>query len=628
MPFNEAQSQAVCHGKGPMMVLAGPGSGKTTVIVGRVRHLVEQQGVNPSNILVITFTRAAAREMEERYLACEQNSSGGRVSFGTFHSVFFRILKLAYQYGGENIVKEEQRIQFIRERMEKLSLDVEDEGEFIQSVLSEISAVKGEMMSLDHYYSKNCSEEIFKALYQAYEERLRQLGLLDFDDMLVMCYQLFQERKDILSAWQRKYQYILIDEFQDINRIQYEVMRMMALPENNLFVVGDDDQSIYRFRGAKPELMLGFPKDYPEAKQILLDVNYRSTPQIVNTAGRLIIHNKARFSKSIRANKKPGRPVVTRIWQDGAEEVEAICQEIRDYIRAGAAYEDIAVLFRTNQGPRLLVEKMMEYSIPFQIRDELPNIYDHWIARNLLDYILVARGHGERGRVLSIINRPKRYISRDALEGEMVNWEQVKSFYQDKGWMVERIEDLQYHLMSIRKMAPTAAINYIRKAVGYNDYLKEYAQFRRMKPEELLEVADQIQESAAEYKTCEAWFQHILEYKEQLAQQAKDRNRKKEGVSLMTMHSSKGLEFRIVYILDANEGVTPHHKAFLDADMEEERRMFYVAMTRAKERLHVYYVKERYHKKQEVSRFVKEYLEGEPSAGYGRGSGQGGRNGR
>ncbi len=608
MPFNEAQTRAVRHGKGPMMVLAGPGSGKTTVIVGRVRNLVENLGVSPSNILVITFTRAAAREMEERYLAYDKEQQSGRVSFGTFHSVFFRILKLAYQYDGGNIVREEQQAQFIREEMGRLSLDVEDEGEFIRSILSEISMVKGEMIPLEHYYAKNCSEEIFKQLYGNYQQEMGRRGLLDFDDMLVMCYRLFRERKDILSAWQRKYRYILIDEFQDINRIQYEVVKMMALPENNLFIVGDDDQSIYRFRGAKPELMLGFPKDYPQCSQVLLDVNYRSTPQIVETAGRLIVHNKTRFPKEIRAFRKPGRPVITRAWADGAKEAEAICQELRDYVRAGARWEEMAVLFRTNLGPRLLVEKMMEYNIPFCLRDELPNLYDHWIARNILDYILAARGHTERARILSIINRPKRYVSRDALEGEMVNWEQVKSFYQDKGWMVERIEDLEYHLMAIKKMAPAAAVNYIRKAVGYNDYLKEYAAFRRMKPEELYEIADQIQESAAQFKTAEEWFKHIDSYREQLKEQARDRNQKREGVSLMTMHSSKGLEFRVVFILDANEGVTPHHKAFLEADMEEERRMFYVAMTRAKERLHVYWVKERYHKAQQVSRFVEEYL--------------------
>lgn len=608
MPFNQAQSQAVSHKKGPMMVLAGPGSGKTTVIVGRINYLVSALGVSPSNILVITFTKAAAREMEERYLASGKSYVGGRVSFGTFHSVFFQILKLAYGYSGEDIVKEEQKMQFIREEMQRHSVDAEDEKEFIQSVLNEISEVKGEMISLEHYYPKSCAAEIFQYLYQHYEQELRRLGLVDFDDMLVMCYQLFQERKDILTACRKKYQYILIDEFQDINRVQYEVVKLLALPENNLFVVGDDDQSIYRFRGAKPELMLGFPKDYPETRQVLLDVNYRSTPQIVEAAGRLIAHNKTRFPKSIRAQKEAGRPVITRIWENGAKEAEAICREIRDYLKIGANYEDIAVLFRTNQGPRLLVEKMMEYNIPFQIRDELPNIYEHWIARNLLDYILIARGDRERHRILSIINRPNRYISRYALEGELVILDSVKSFYQDKGWMVERIEELEYHLSVIRKLAPAAAVNYIRKAVGYNTFLTEHAQSKKMQPEEFLEIADQIQESAAEYKTCEEWFKHILAYKEQLTKQSKERNRKKEGVSLMTMHSSKGLEFRFVYILDANEGVTPHHKAFLDADMEEERRMFYVAMTRAKERLHVYYVKERYHRQQEVSRFVKEYL--------------------
>ncbi|MCI9595196.1 MAG: ATP-dependent helicase [Lachnospiraceae bacterium] len=610
MPFNESQSQAVEHGHGPMMVLAGPGSGKTTVIVGRVRNLVENLGVPPSSILVITFTRSAAKEMEERYLALNKKQCGGRVSFGTFHSVFFRILKLAYQYSGENIVREEQQAEFLRREIARLSLEVEDEGEFIRTVLGEISEVKGEMISLEHYYAKSCSGEVFKQLFQAYERALRQLNLLDFDDMLVMCYELFRERKDILAAWQRKYPYILIDEFQDINRIQYEVVKMMALPHNNLFIVGDDDQSIYRFRGARPELMLGFPRDYPQTKQILLDVNYRSTPQIVDTARRLIEQNKTRFPKEIRANKKNGRPVITRVWLDGRQEVEAVCQEIRDYLKAGAAYEEIAVLFRTNQGARLLVEKLMEYAVPFQIRDNLPNLYEHWIARNLLDYILLARGHLERSRVLSVINRPKRYIARDALEGEMINWEQVKSWYQDKDWMVDRIEELEDHLRVIRGLAPVAAVNYIRKAVGYDEFLAAYAKEKKLKPEEYLEIADQVQESAAGYKNCEAWFKHIVEYKEQLIEQARERNQKKEGISLMTMHSSKGLEFRIVYLLDANEGVTPHHKAFLDADMEEERRMFYVAMTRAKERLHVYYVKERYHKQQEVSRFVREYLEG------------------
>lgn len=605
MAFNEPQKQAIRHHKGPALVLAGPGSGKTTVITNRICCLTEQYHADPGSILVITFTRAAAREMKERYEQMTETGCG-RVSFGTFHSVFFTILKFAYRYQAANIVKEEQRIRLIREQLNQCDLEIEDEGEFISSVLSEISMIKGEMIDPGHYYAKSCSQDIFRQLYKGYEAGLRKQNLLDFDDMLVMCYQLFKEREDILKAWQNKYRYILIDEFQDINRIQYEIIRMLALPENNLFIVGDDDQSIYRFRGAKPELMLGFEKDYPQARRILLSTNYRSSRQIVDGAGRLIRYNKTRFPKDILAAKGEGRPILIREWPSPAEENTAIAQELKDYTYMGIPYEEMAVLYRTNTGPRLLVQKLMEYNIPFQMRDAVPNLYDHWIVKQVLCYIQAARGDLSRGNILQIINRPRRYISREALEGPHVNWEAVKSFYQDKNWMLDRIEQLEYDLSMLRDMAPAAAVNYIRKVVSYDDYIREYAQERRLKPEELFEVLDALMESAAGFKTCDAWFAHMEEYKEELLSQAKNREEKGKGVSLMTMHSSKGLEFKVVYILDANEGVTPHHKALLEADLEEERRMFYVAMTRAKERLHIYYVKERYHKKQTVSRFVEE----------------------
>lgn len=606
MAFNDTQRQAVYHNEKPMMVLAGPGSGKTTVITYRTKYLIENCGVDPSSILVITFTRAAAAEMRERF---ETLMKGERVpvTFGTFHSVFFRILKHAYRYDASNIIREEQRTQIVRELMERCEVEVEDEAEFVSSILTEISSVKGEMISLDHYYAKNCSEQIFKQLYQGYEKKLVSLNLIDFDDMLVMCYELFRERKDILGAWQRKYKYILIDEFQDINRVQYEIVRMLAAPENNLFIVGDDDQSIYRFRGAKPEIMLGFEKDYPKARRVLLDVNYRSTREIVEAASRLIARNRTRFPKKIVAKKGQGKPVVTKIWENPQEEALGMIREIQDYVGAGYQYSDIAVLYRTNLGPRLLAERLMEYNIPFCMRDSIPNLYEHWIARNILSYIRAAEGNLDRTNILQIINRPKRYVSRDALDAPVISWESLKSFYQDKAWMVERIEQLEYDLRMLKNMAPTAAVNYIRKAVGYDGFLKEYAEYRRMKPEELLEVADQLQESAAGFKTFDAWTLHMEEYGKRLQEQARKREGNTEGVALMTMHSSKGLEFKIVYIPDANESVVPHSKAILDADIEEERRMFYVAMTRAKERLHICCVKERYGKTQAPSMFLKEY---------------------
>ena len=612
MAFHEAQLTAIHHKDGPMLVLAGPGSGKTTVITHRIRYLAEEHRVDPGSILVITFTKAAAKEMKLRFQALME----GRqlpVSFGTFHAVFFSILKHAYRYDASNIIREEQRVRIIRELMERFHVDVEDEAEFAGGILSEISAVKGEMIRLDHYYSKNCPEELFRKLYQGYMDALMRQRLLDFDDMLVMCYELFTQRKDILAAWQQKYRYILVDEFQDINRIQYEIVRMLAAPENNLFIVGDDDQSIYRFRGAKPEIMLGFTKDYPQASRTLLGVNYRSTPEIVEAAGRLIAHNRTRYQKEIRASRGKGRPVVTAVWEDARAETTGIVEELQDYVRMGYRWSDMAVLYRTSLEPRLLMERLMEYNIPFRMRDTLPNLYEHWIAQDICAYIRIAgdeparRGMARRADVVRVINRPKRYVNREALEGAEISWNGVKAWYQDKDWMVERIEKLECDLQMIGRMAPAAAVNYIRRGVGYDEYLREYADYRRMKPEELLEVAEQLQESASAFDTVQEWFAHMKEYGRQLKEQAKRLEKDTDCVSLMTMHSSKGLEFPIVYILDANERVTPHHKAVLEADLEEERRMFYVAMTRAKDRLHVCYVKERYGKEQERSRFIDEY---------------------
>ena len=606
MAFSKAQTQAIMHKDGPMMVLAGPGSGKTTVITHRVQYLTKEYGIDPGDILVITFTRAAAEEMRERYEAL--TGGGSRVTFGTFHSIFFRILKLAYRYTADNIVREDQQMQFVRELAQAGGLEPEDENEFAASILSEISSVKGERIALEHYYSKNCPDAVFRQLYAGYEEKMRRTGLIDFDDMMVLCLELFTERKDILSAWQRRYRYILIDEFQDINRLQYEIVRMLAKPEDNLFIVGDDDQSIYRFRGAKPEIMLGFERDYPGAGRILLDVNYRSTEEIVAPALRLIGENQKRFSKAIHTTGRHGKNVITKLWQDPGEENLAIAREIQLYLQSGVRPGDIAVLYRTNAGPRFLMEKLMEYNLPFRTRDTVPNLYEHWISRNILTYIRIAMGSRAREDILQVINRPKRYISRDAMPDETVSFEKMKAFYAEKDWIAERIESLEGDLRAIARMSPLAAVNYIRQGMGYDEYLIEYAAFRRMRPEELLETADELKESAAGFKTFDEWFVHIEAYKEELLRQAAQRRTETDAITLATMHSAKGLEFPIVYILDANEGITPHSRAMLDEDMEEERRLFYVAMTRAKTRLHVYAVRERYHKKAEVSRFVWEYL--------------------
>lgn len=605
MNYNKSQQQAIRHKDGPMLVLAGPGSGKTAVITQRTKQLIEYENIDPSNILVITFTRAAAQEMKQRFLAAT-GEERTKVTFSTFHAIFFMVLKLAYHFDSGNIISEEQRYQFMREILSYHHLEYRDEGEFIGDVLTEISRVKNEQIPLEHFYSSSCGEEIFRKIYREYDERLKRNRLIDFDDMLTYTYDLFSQRKDILSAWQKKYRYILIDEFQDINLIQWKIMCMLAAPENNLFVVGDDDQSIYRFRGSKPEIMLGFQKIYPQAKIVNLEVNYRCEPPIVEAAMRLIAHNEERFPKKIRAGKAGKQKVRFQYFEDCYKENAFLAEDIRQTVQNGVPLSEIAVLFRTNMQPRALMEYMVSANLAFQTKDRIPDIYEHWIARDFFTYIRIAQGSDSRADFLSIMNRPKRYIGRDSLPDETVCFDEWVKLYEEQPWIAERIEKLWYDLKHLSRLSPYAAINYIRRGIGYDDYLAEYAEYRNANKEDFYEVADEILASAKGYRTFEEWFAHIEEYRQELKRLAQEKRRNQNAVTFATLHSAKGLEFTKVYLIDVNEGVMPYKKAVLKQDVEEERRLFYVGMTRAKESLTICSVKKMRGKEVELSRFIKE----------------------
>ena len=605
MGFNEAQLSAVSHYKGPAMVLAGPGSGKTTVITHRIKNLIEQYKVEPSVILVITFTRMAAEEMKGRFLKLTDNKYPA-VTFGTFHAIYFTILKHAYNYSADNIAREEQRYQCMREIIAKEHLTYEDETEFITSLLGEISLVKNSGIEIANYYSKNCAETVFRKVYRQYHEFLYKNRLIDFDDMLVYTKELFEQRADILAAWQNKYRYILIDEFQDINRIQYDIIKMLAGERKNLFIVGDDDQSIYRFRGAKPEIMLHFKDDYPEAETVLLDVNYRSVKNIVTSAGYLIGHNKERFQKKIEAADQGDIPVEWQLFESQRKENARIIWDIQEAVEKGAKYEEFAVLFRTNTQPRLLMEQLMEYNIPFRTRDTVPNLYEHWIAKDIFAYIRIALGSRERRDFLQIMNRPKRYISRESLDEETVAFDVWEWYYEEQPWVAKRIEKLEGDIRMLERLSPYAAINYIRKAIGYDEFCTEYADYRRIKADDLFDVLDELLDAAREYKTYDAWFDHIENYTKELQEFYRVQNQNPNSVALATLHSEKGLEYENVYIIDVNEGVMPYKKAVLEPEVEEERRMFYVGMTRAKKNLHLFSVRQLNHKDAEISRFIKE----------------------
>ncbi len=603
--FNKAQQAAIAHNRGPCMVLAGPGSGKTAVITERTKYLITEYGVEASHILVITFTKAAAMEMKQRFLElCGESQT--RVTFGTFHAVFFMVLKMAYHFQSSNIITEEQKYQLMREIVSYYHLEYRDENEFIGNLLGEISKVKNERIALEHFYSSQCGEEVFRKIYATYNERLKGSRLIDFDDMLLYTCELFEQRPDILSAWQKKYRYILVDEYQDINQLQFDILRMLAAPENNLFIVGDDDQSIYRFRGSKPELMLQFPKYYPDTRQILLDVNYRSDANIVTEALRLIGQNKDRYPKDIRASHGAKTPVRYQLCETQRAQNRFIIQDILKRIGQGMAFEQFAILVRTNMQPRLLTEQLLEYNIPFRMRDRIPNIYEHWIAKDIFTYLRIAQGSRSRADFLQIMNRPKRYIGRDSLCETEVAFDEWEKMYDEQPWIAERIERLAYDVKMLGKMSPFAAINYIRRGIGYDDYLKEYADYRNMKAEDLYDVLEELQETARGFQSYELWQEHIDTYTKELGRLRRQQNDNPHAVTLATLHSAKGLEFDYVYIADVNEGIMPYKKAVLEKDIEEERRLYYVGMTRAKKELTICSVKNMNDKSIEVSRFVAE----------------------
>ena len=586
------------------MVLAGPGSGKTSVIVERTAYMTGEGKIPSSSVLVVTFSRAAAVEMKERFLKFTGQSST-QVTFGTFHGVFYGILKQAYNLTSANILSEEEKNGILRELALNFGGELASEGDFTEEIAKEISMVKGNRISLEHYYSSCCPDEVFRQIYGAYGNMLRERRKLDFDDMLLSCYELFDKRKDILRAWQQKFRYILVDEFQDINQLQYDIVRLLAEPENNLFIVGDDDQSIYHFRGARPEIMLNFTKDYPGAEKVVLDVNYRCSKRILDSAMKVIGRNKTRFQKELSTPNQEGEPVRLCEYANPREEYLSVTAELRKRLEQGENLENTAVLLRTNQEAEGLIAALMERQIPFTMKEKLPNLFQHWICRNLLAYMRFAQGERSRKLFLEIMNRPNRYISRDAVvSGREISFEQLRDFYKDKDWMCDRLTTMETHLRILKGLPPYAAINFIRKGMGYEEYLQEYALYRKIKPEELGEILDRLSESAKGMNTLKEWEEYIEDYTRKLEEQAG--KQKKEGVQILTLHGAKGLEFDRVYILNVNEGSIPYRKAVLAPAVEEERRLFYVGMTRARKFLTLCYVKKQYEKEREPSRFLKE----------------------
>ena len=613
--LNENQKNAVLHINGPCMVLAGPGSGKTRVITYRILNLVLNNNINPKNILAISFTKASSMEMKNRALSLSNDRRLNSVNYGTFHSVFFRILRFFEKYELDCILDEKNKKFAIKGILKNLNIENAEDEDTILGVINEISYVKNELMDKIDFDSEILTSDEFCRVYNMYEEYKESIKKIDFDDMLIKTYNLLKQNKQILDRVRSVYRYILVDEFQDINKVQFEVIKLIASPNNNIFVVGDEDQSIYGFRGSRPDFLLEFEDYFKGSKKYVLDINYRSKKDITDIANKLIQNNENRYEKSIKCDREHKGIVKYINTEDAEEEAKFIAKDILSKCEDNCTnYDDFAVIYRTNIQSRALVDAFMDMHIPFVVRDSIVTIYDHWVARDLLAYLRLGIDTTLNEDWIRIINKPFRYISKDSIKlasedrdfiGALIN----KANLHPK--QVKTLNDLEIDLSYLKTLSPKNAISYIRTSLDYDRYVLDYCSNRKIKPTGLIEILNELESSSTHFKTINEYLEHIEKVKSEIVESRNNKN--SEGVIFTTMHSAKGLEFPYVYIIGANEGTIPHEKSYDIEDdkkrkeaIEEERRLLYVGITRAQDELYISSPKNKYGRKVFQSRFIDE----------------------
>ena len=607
---NVSQREAVMFGEGPLLLLAGPGSGKTFTITQRILYLIRERQIAPEKLLVITFTREAALSMRQRFAQISPQEAP-TVNFGTFHSVFYQILLKSGRISTGNILNNRQKYSFILPLLKQIK-------DCRKISAAELTDIAGNFLAAIGYY-KNTGDkenskkklpeewkEYFSHIYEAYEEARKKIRGLDFDDMLKECEELLQKDPGQRAYWQNRFEYILIDEFQDINYRQYSIVKILAEKHRNIFAVGDDDQAIYGFRGARPACMKQFAQEFG-AKQILLRTNYRSHQDIVEASLAVIGENRDRFPKDLEPceahRRQPGdrqdrRRVRVREFSETPEQLQYLIRSLKTRTEG----ESCAVLFRTNLSMQSVAARLAGEGISFSMKEKGKNIYEHFIAQDLMAYLRIANGCAARADYLRVSNRPYRNISREAF-GSEASLPALEKYYTDlsAGIPCEGQQKAQKAVgLWIRQMEFVKnkelklAITFLRKACGYERYLHLRAvQEGKTELAEWLEMLEFITEDAGRYGSLEEWQEAQDLYGEQLQCQENVRNgmrkipgRKGDGeISLLTVHGAKGLEFDHVWIPDCNEKMFPHGDSGDPEHCEEERRIFYVAMTRAKKDL-------------------------------------------
>ncbi len=608
--LNEMQLKAVKHKDGPLLILAGAGSGKTRVLTTRIAYLIEQ-GVSSSNILAITFTNKAAKEMKERIEKLVGKTS---IWASTFHSFGVRILRENYEkLGYKNnfvIMDSDDSLTLVKKILKDLGYDPKRFSPYM--IRNKISSNKSEFIMPEEYkkYVHGEEDDIVYKVYKKYQEILFKNNSVDFDDLLILPIRLFKENPEVLDFYQEKYKYILVDEYQDTNEAQYLLIKMLASKYRNIACVGDNDQSIYAFRGANYKNILNFEKDYPDAEVIMLEQNYRSTKTILEAANSVIKNNNFRKDKNLWSDNETGDKITFYKSYDEVDEVFYIIRKIKDLISSGASYKDIAVLYRTNAQSRVFEQEMLKQNLPFRIIGSF-YFYSRKEIKDLLAYLRLIHNTDDDISLLRCINTPKRGIGPKTIS----EIEQSASFYNTS--MFEAIKDgkaLEFKniILKLREELSSCSLTeFIDKVLdlsGMKEALKAEksleADIRLENLEEFKSVTKNFEErvgiiSLEEFLLEVSLVSDIEEYKD-------DDNR----VTLMTVHSVKGLEYPYVFIAGAEEGIFPHKNSYGPDELEEERRLMYVAITRAMKKLYITAAKKRMlygvESPSVISRFVKE----------------------
>ena len=588
---NAAQSDAIRHHKGPAMVIAGPGSGKTFVIVQRLLFLIEEMHEDPAKILVITFTKAAAIEMQQRFYKLT-DSSYPEVNFGTFHSVFYQIIRQS-KSGKQNLSIADEGFKFklirdilnepvIKETLKENGCDTKEISDVdIKDIITDISRIKNTGEDINTVKISNLCKAAFKDIFGLYNRRLREFGKIDFDDMICRCLEILQSDSELLSLYQNKFTFFLVDEYQDINSMQFKILKLLSKPHSNVFVVGDDDQSIYGFRGSDPGIMLTFEDSFKEygPRTIILKHNYRCGKKIIENACLVINENKKRYNKDIipGENNSEGY-VITRRFKDKASQYKAIAA----YLGSGNVDPSrVAIIYRTNQEALLLAACLKENGIITNLDAVSKSFAEDEAVSIVMSYISFASLGHKRSDFLRIMNKPMRFISREAALEETINEKRILDFYKGNPSKKKDVKKLFIQINMISHLRPYLAVRYIRRDIGIE---KLYPGSK--------EALDKLQERARSYDCADDFYRDL---KNELEAERSEKNVSKvktngKCVKLMTMHGSKGLEFDIVWLPDLNEGIIPSRSAETSEQIEEERRMLYVGMTRAKTALIMSYI--------------------------------------